>query len=248
MLTGAPPFTGASVQAIVARIMTSDPESITRVRRTVAPALDAVVLQGLSKLPADRFESSRAFADALRDAQLLRDTRFATTVADLNAERRRMALLASVGALAAVGIAGALWGWLRPLDGSPLMRYTMEQPEGAPIAFMQLSAGGRLIFAPAASLDRPAGLFLKNPGDAAAHFIPGTDGAGQVAISPDEESIAFVVSSPDVQSIQKFGVLNRMAIGGGPVTNLATSAGIWTAGFATPPRRATNASARCRPW
>jgi serine/threonine-protein kinase len=66
MLTGAPPFTGASMQAIIARVMTSDAEPPSRVRKTIPATVDAAVLQGLAKLPADRFATARDFAAALR--------------------------------------------------------------------------------------------------------------------------------------------------------------------------------------
>ncbi|MFO0074447.1 MAG: serine/threonine-protein kinase, partial [Gemmatimonas sp.] len=66
MLTGDPPFTGASVQAIVARVLTERPGAIRAVRDTVPVGVEAAVLTALAKLPADRFASASAFAEALR--------------------------------------------------------------------------------------------------------------------------------------------------------------------------------------
>ena len=54
MLTGDPPFTGASVQAIVARVLTERPGSIRAVRDTVAEGVETAVMTALAKLPADR--------------------------------------------------------------------------------------------------------------------------------------------------------------------------------------------------
>ncbi len=65
MLTGEPPFTGPSAQAIVARVMTEEPRSLTLQRRSVPPAVEDAVLTALEKLPADRFPSAAAFAAAL---------------------------------------------------------------------------------------------------------------------------------------------------------------------------------------
>ncbi len=65
MLVGEPPFTGATAQQIVARVMTEDPRSITGQRKTVPPAVDAAVAAALSKLPADRPASAAAFAAML---------------------------------------------------------------------------------------------------------------------------------------------------------------------------------------
>ena len=43
MLTGEAPFTGATAQAIVARVLTEQPRSVTAQRHTVPPQLDAAV-------------------------------------------------------------------------------------------------------------------------------------------------------------------------------------------------------------
>ncbi len=65
MLTGDPPFTGSSVQAIVAKVMTERPSPIHVVRDTVPEHVEAAVMTALAKLPADRFASAPAFAAAL---------------------------------------------------------------------------------------------------------------------------------------------------------------------------------------
>ena len=67
MLTGEPPFTGASVQAIVAKVLTERPVPVSTTRDTVPPGLERAVLRSLAKLPADRFATAKAFADALDD-------------------------------------------------------------------------------------------------------------------------------------------------------------------------------------
>ena len=65
MLSGEPPFTGPTAQAIIARVMTEEPRSLTLQRRTVPPGVDAVVRKALEKLPADRFATARDFESAL---------------------------------------------------------------------------------------------------------------------------------------------------------------------------------------
>ncbi len=59
MLTGQPPFTGSTVQAIVARVMTEKPAPIATIRDTVPPYVEHAVLTALAKLPADRFRKGR---------------------------------------------------------------------------------------------------------------------------------------------------------------------------------------------
>ncbi|MEO7477261.1 MAG: protein kinase, partial [Gemmatimonadales bacterium] len=65
MLLGEPPFTGPTAQAIVAKVMTEDPRPLRLHRKTIPPQVEAAVLTALAKLPADRFETAKRFADAL---------------------------------------------------------------------------------------------------------------------------------------------------------------------------------------
>ncbi len=67
MLSGEPPFTGPTVQAIVARVMTEEPRSLTTARRNVPPHVAAAVSHALEKIPADRFASAHDFGEALND-------------------------------------------------------------------------------------------------------------------------------------------------------------------------------------
>src|SRR6476660_3826060 len=50
MLTGEPPFTGSTAQAIVAKVMTDKPASIRRLRERVPEEVDDAVLTALEKL------------------------------------------------------------------------------------------------------------------------------------------------------------------------------------------------------
>ena len=65
MLAGDPPFTGSTVQAIVARVLSEKPTPLHTLRDTVPPAVEHAVMTALAKLPADRFENAKQFADAL---------------------------------------------------------------------------------------------------------------------------------------------------------------------------------------
>src|SRR5688572_20336066 len=65
MLAGSPPHTGASAQQIIMKIVTEDAAPVTRGRKSVPPNVAAAVARALEKLPADRFETAKAFADAL---------------------------------------------------------------------------------------------------------------------------------------------------------------------------------------
>ena len=68
MLTGEPPFTGPSAQAIMAKRFIS-PVPRVRVTRDVPKAVDDVVNRALSRTPVDRFSTASDLISALRDAE-----------------------------------------------------------------------------------------------------------------------------------------------------------------------------------
>jgi hypothetical protein len=67
MLAGDPPHTGSSAQQIIVKIIADEARPVGEVRKSVPPNVAAAVGKALEKLPADRFESAKAFADALAD-------------------------------------------------------------------------------------------------------------------------------------------------------------------------------------
>jgi serine/threonine protein kinase/Tol biopolymer transport system component len=68
MLTGEAPFTGATAQAIVAKVLTEKPAPIVGRRDRVPPHVEDAILTALEKLPADRFASAAEFVAALGGA------------------------------------------------------------------------------------------------------------------------------------------------------------------------------------
>jgi len=65
MITGRPPFTGPSVQAVVAAHLTTPPVPVTTLRADVPPALAHVVMRCLAKEPADRWQSANEVLEQL---------------------------------------------------------------------------------------------------------------------------------------------------------------------------------------
>jgi serine/threonine-protein kinase len=65
MLSGEPPYTGPTVQAIVAKRFSDPVPSVHRVRPAVGPALDAAVSRALAPVPADRWPTAQAFRQQL---------------------------------------------------------------------------------------------------------------------------------------------------------------------------------------
>jgi TolB-like protein len=66
MIGGQPPFTGPSAQAVIARHMLENVPSLTIIRSTVPPQIEAILVKALSKVPADRYQTSGEFTSALR--------------------------------------------------------------------------------------------------------------------------------------------------------------------------------------
>src|SRR5690349_21194304 len=133
MLVGEPPFTGPSVQAIVARLLTEEPRSVGIQRKAVPPAVEAAVMHALEKLPADRFVTAAEFGAALTDGTMTRQRTTVMRSAPSRSPRR------SAFALVLVGVAGVLAGLgigrvLSPRTTAlarPELRYTMTLPDSA---------------------------------------------------------------------------------------------------------------------
>jgi len=117
MLTGHPPFTGAVAQQIIMKIITVPAELVTVHRKSVPLHVADALAKSLEKLPADRFESAKAFADALGNP-LYRSGAVQASGMQIGGGTGSSGRLKSVAlissALAAVLLGIVLWGWLKP--------------------------------------------------------------------------------------------------------------------------------------
>ena len=66
ILTGLHPFGGGTPAAIMRRVLSAEPPPATSYRANVPEVLSEVVLRALAKRPADRYQTAREFAEALR--------------------------------------------------------------------------------------------------------------------------------------------------------------------------------------
>lgn len=66
MLSGQPPFTGATPQTVMARHVGEPPPSLTLVRPTLGPAIGALVARTLAKAPADRPDAAQFLSELHR--------------------------------------------------------------------------------------------------------------------------------------------------------------------------------------
>ena len=68
MLAGQPPFTGPTAEIIVRQHLLAEAPDVTRMRPAVPPQLESALRRAMAKTPADRFNSTGEFAEALTAA------------------------------------------------------------------------------------------------------------------------------------------------------------------------------------
>jgi tRNA A-37 threonylcarbamoyl transferase component Bud32 len=114
MLTGEPPFSGATVQAIVAKVLTERPGKPSAVRDTIPPHVEATVLTALAKLPADRFATAAQFAEALARPEATSSYVTMTAARAAAVPPSNRALRALPWILAGLAAGAAIWMATRP--------------------------------------------------------------------------------------------------------------------------------------
>ena len=70
MLVGEPPFTGASVQAVIAKRFFHTPPNVTEVRQGLPGAVGNAVARLLAKTPTDRYPTGAHLVSAIRSAEM----------------------------------------------------------------------------------------------------------------------------------------------------------------------------------
>src|SRR5438552_10311266 len=72
MLAGEPPFTGPTAQAVIAKRLADPVPAVRRLRDTVPAGVERALMGALARVPADRFASAGAFAEALATSGVVR--------------------------------------------------------------------------------------------------------------------------------------------------------------------------------
>ncbi|MGH7511298.1 MAG: protein kinase domain-containing protein, partial [Gemmatimonadales bacterium] len=224
MLTAEPPFTGATAQAVVARVVTESPRPLVPQRHTIPRHVEAAALTALEKLPADRFATAAEFAEALKDKSYASTVSLdAAPAARLGAKSRRpRAAVLALSAALVVATAAALWGWLRPKPAEPLSQFSLALRNSQALQPPNPSGGGRIALSPdgraLAYLGPAEGgsqLWLRRLDQLDATPIAGTQGASNPFFSPDGQRVGFV----------KEGTVVRIAsLSGAPTVTLIDKA------------------------
>ena len=118
LLTGRPPFTGASPQAVLAAHVMIAPEPVSKYRASIPPALAALVMKCLEKLPADRWQSADALIPQLEAVLTPSGGVTPTQTQPVGSISRPFPWRLALTVVAAVAVAGlAWWTVLRPRPG-----------------------------------------------------------------------------------------------------------------------------------
>jgi eukaryotic-like serine/threonine-protein kinase len=221
MLVGEPPFTGPSVQAVVARLLSEQPRALAAQRKAVPPHVEAAVMQGLEKLAADRFATAAEFAEALQGkGDATSGGRYVT--ASGAAPKRRRAWMERAAWLAAVAAVGAFaWTSVQPaaMVDAPVLRVPIVPP--ASERFM--TGGFPLVISP--------------QGDRVAYVTQGTGGYATIVQRFDSlesrvrlasRALRWYAFSPDGRELaynERYDIYRVSVTGGTP--SLVGSTGGW---------------------
>jgi serine/threonine-protein kinase len=193
MLTGEPPYTGTTAQAVLGRILQGQPVSATAMRQSVPANVDAAVRKALEKLPADRFTGVQAFAQALRDPGFQHGAE-AAAAADLGPWRQ---VSLSTGALAGVlglALAWVVFGPAPEAAPEQVSRFAViVRSDQSPGGHFDVSPDGSAIVFRAEDDQGVESLWLRRLDSFEPTLVPGTDPAPVTPdISPDGTEVAFV--------------------------------------------------------
>jgi Tol biopolymer transport system component len=205
LLTGEPPHSGTTAQAVIARVLMDKPRPIRLSRDTVPLHVEYAVERALAKLPADRFQTARDFADAIQGKT---SAGAVAPRADAGAAASRTAVTGILRALpwgiAALATAAAatvlvMNGARRP--DTRAVRFTMDVPAsqqlvlsasfGTPVG---ISPDGRtIVYSGRGGRDRL--LYARPLDQMRATPIAGTDMGRNPMFSPDGKWLGFLARS-----------------------------------------------------
>ena len=203
MLTGDPPYMGNTAQAVLGQIISGEPVSASKKRRSIPAHVDAAIRKALEKLPADRFTSAQEFAKALSDRGFRHGHE--SVLAGAGGRGLRAWAVSATG-VAVLSTSALGWMLLRPEPPVPVSRQALSTQgwAQAPVGrFVAVAADGSSMVVPVGD---QLGLKLRSSTEIVP--IPGTQDARDVVYSPDGEWIAYSIGTE---------LYKRPIVGGSPV-------------------------------
>jgi len=190
MLAGQPPHLGGSAQQIIMKIVTDVPRPVTELRKSVPPNVAAALAKALEKLPADRFESARAFQEALTSPHFVASTGTSGVTAG-GEPRRRIVALAGWGLAALLALALG-WSVTSRRTGAPepsiRFAFSLGNATSSDVA-IAISPDGRRIVQQQTTATRDVGLAVRELGSLEPRVLP-VNGS-RPTFSPDGRWIAY---------------------------------------------------------
>jgi Tol biopolymer transport system component len=189
-LAGEPPHLGGSAQQIIMKIVTEEAQPLTRRRKSVPSNVAAAVAKALEKLPADRFDSAKDFAEALRNSGFT-TAGVAAAPGSMGVVRNRLPWLVAGAALVTALVLALLLVRPPPADGPRVPWLTnLATPDTATFEQgLAIAEDGSFILYGGGS---PLGIWIRRADAENPARIPGTLGGCCPAISPDGQRVAFV--------------------------------------------------------
>jgi len=226
MLTGEPPHTGPTVQAVIAKVLTDKPRSVRLSRPGVSQYVEAAIERALEKIAADRFPSADRFAEALegRGETSARTAADPALAAPRAAAKIRMALMVLPWLLFATVTTLLVTRPRRASTTPQVTRATIPHEGLSAVQGLRITPDGRHVVFTALAEGTPQ-LFVRALDELTPRALAGTSDAYGPFVSPDSRSIAFFVGDR----------LKRIPLAGGVVEDLGQinnsgffRAGTWT--------------------
>jgi serine/threonine-protein kinase len=232
MLSGDPPHTGSTVQAVIAKVLTDHPHGIRSSRPAIPEHVEAAVMRGLAKLPADRFATAAQFTDALTGVRPVTMPAIAQSTGMRASARsdamftrpRAREMAAWVLALGALAAAALPFFRAAPVPPVPA-QFSIELPESVTVfngsgTKLALSRDGTQMVVVASKPGQATALYMRRLGDPVMTRVRGTDSARSPSFSPDGEWLLYSGAGM---------TLKKVPVVGGTPQVIADSAafGIW---------------------
>jgi len=213
MLSGQPPHLGGSAQQIIMKIIAEPVPAVTSLRKNVPANVSDALSQALEKLPADRFDTARAFADALANPGFTLATAATTGAVPASVRVPASARLTVVlGSALAVMTLVAGWALLRPRPEPATSRQRVVLWRRAPGRLLdpghtRLQASQAAISPDGSTIvyseptDSGFLLMRKYRGEAFATPLAGTLGGAAPFFSPDGRWIGYVTTDSRLRKV-----------------------------------------------